>query len=265
MDGMLQTAQPSGFDAAAAALSLLVSLAIAVAAALHAPRDNRTRVFLAATAAGAFAYVFAALQWFAPQSAFSSGTLSLIAAAFCLGSVATFHFTQVFPWRRPWIRAHRRWLLAAYVVPPLPAAALASFVGELTGRMSEASVEGAGGLGAVSVDGLIAIIMLLGLPLLAGVGLVLPFAGLMSLVKSWREAKTAGLVAARITTGWILISQLAGGVLGIVVMPLLHMLRLPGLWLNAVSALFYASALLMPLAFAAGIWKYRVLEVSTSA
>ena len=91
--------------------------------------------------------------------------------------------------------------------------------------------------------------------------LVVPFAALFSLYKSWLAAKAAGVEAARVTTFWILISQMAGGVLTILIIPLLHLVAPTGPWATIAAALLFAFGLLMPLAFAAGVWKYRILDL----
>ncbi len=92
-------------------------------------------------------------------------------------------------------------------------------------------------------------------------GLAVPFAALFSLYKSWLTANAAGPEAARVTTLWILISQMAGGVLTILIIPLLHLVAPAGPWVTIAAVLLFAFGLLMPLAFAAGVWKYRVLEL----
>jgi hypothetical protein len=262
MDGILHAAPPHSFDAWASIVAAAVSLAIAAGAYARAPRDRRARVFAALTISGAVTYSFVVLQWVAPRSAFHAGVIAVTAVGFCVNCAATFHFTQVFPKQRPWIRDHRGWMIASYLVPPVPAAAVAWFVGHIAEQMGAATDAGAGGLGAVST-GLVAIVILLALAIFVAVGSVLPVAGLMSLVKSWREAKAGGLEAARVTTGWMLISQLAGGLLAILVVPLLNYAGVPGLWQNAVSALLYGSALLMPAAFALAVWRYDMLSTST--
>jgi hypothetical protein len=66
---------------------------------------------------------------------------------------------------------------------------------------------------------------------------------------------------ARITTQWMLISQLAGGVLTILVVPLLHLVAPSGPWVGIAAALLFGFGLAMPIAFATGIWKYRVLDI----
>src|SRR3954468_19835505 len=241
-----QPVQVTAFDAIAAAISLIVSLTIAAAALARAPRDIRTRVFFLLMLTGASTYAFAILQWFSPRASAMDRVVAFTAAAFCVSCVATFHFTQVFPWRRGWIRAHGRWLAAAYLVPPLPVAALGWVVGQLTHAMAATNDSGSGGLGSVTYGGVLALMVLVGLPLLVTVGVVLPLAGLMSLVKSWREARQRGLEAARITTGWMLISQMAGGLIAILIVPLLHAIGIHGAWQKAASGLLFATTLLMP-------------------
>jgi hypothetical protein len=184
--------------------------------------------------------------------------VALTAVSFAVGSVALFHFTQVFPWRRPWIRAHGLWLAAAYVVLPLPVAFIAWFIGSLLAPM----VDGAGGLGAVSADAMISVVLLLMIAGLFLVGLVLPFAGVMSLFSSWREARKTADDPARITTLWMLISQMAGGVLAALVAPLLHLVGVSVFWSTVVGALTYACGVLMPLSFAAAVWRYGMLNTS---
>jgi hypothetical protein len=262
MDAILHAATTPAFDAVAALVTLAVSLAIAAAAFARAPGDSRARVFLTLTVSGAVAYLFVVLQWVAPHSALRGGIIALTTAGFCVNCAATLHFTQVFPSRRPWIRDHRGWMIAGYLVPPLPAAAAAWFVGGIVAQISAGADAGAGGLGAVSDAGPIVVVLLLGLPLFLAVGFVFPLAALMSLVNSWREAKQTGREAARVTTGWMLVSQLAGGLLAILVLPLLALVGVTELWLNAVSVLLYGSALLMPGAFALAVWRYQMLSTS---
>ena len=90
---------------------------------------------------------------------------------------------------------------------------------------------------------------------------MVPFGALMSLYKTWTEAKAAGPEAARITTFWILISQMAGGLLAILVIPLLRLVAPAGPWMTMAAALLFAFGLLMPMAFAAGVWKSSVFEL----
>ena len=102
------------------------------------------------------------------------------------------------------------------------------------------------------------------MPSIFVVGVVLPFAGLMSLYKSCREAKAEKRDGARASTFWMLVSQLAGGVLTILVVPLLHLVAPRGPWVMIASALLFAGGLLMPIGFALGVWKYRILALDTA-
>ena len=88
---------------------------------------------------------------------------------------------------------------------------------------------------------------------------MIPFGGLLSLYKSWQEAKADGRNAARVTTLAMLVSQLAGGVLTILVVPLLNLVGPSGPWVTIAAALLFGFGVLMPLAFAIGVWKYRLL------
>jgi Na+/melibiose symporter-like transporter len=85
------------------------------------------------------------------------------------------------------------------------------------------------------------------------VGVVLPFCGVLSLFKSWKEAKQDGNEPARVATLRMLISQMGGGLLAVLVLPLLHLIGIGSPWSTAIATLAYAFALLMPLAFAAAV------------
>jgi membrane protein YdbS with pleckstrin-like domain len=59
----------------------------------------------------------------------------------------------------------------------------------------------------------------------------------------------------------ILVSQLAGGVLAILIIPLLHFVAPSGPWVTIAAALLFGFGLVMPIAFAAGVWKFHVLDL----
>lgn len=250
MDALLQPQSATAFDAAASALSLMVYLAVAIAVVARTPDDIRARTFLAVALTSAVPYALSPLQWWKGNGVYTPAVIAATAVSFAIGSAALFHFTQVFPRRRPWIRAHVAWLVAAYVVPPVPLAAIAWFVGSLTQQFAALEATGSGGLGAVS-DGLIAIVVLLALPMIVLIGVVLPFAGVLSLFKSWQEARNDDDSAARAATFRLLISQMGGGVLAVIVLPLLQLIRVGPPWSTIIAALAYAFALVMPLAYAA--------------
>jgi hypothetical protein len=256
---LMQAPVATSFDAAAATVSLLAYLAVAIGAVVTAPNDSRARAFLALAASSAFGYAVSPLQWWRGSVAASRPVIAAAAVALALGAVVLFHFTQIFPRRRPWIRHHGRWLTAAYAALP-PAVAVVAW--NVASMFLPAGGDDAVGAIGVSMDLTLALLVLLMLPLLFIAGMVLPFGGVMSLFKSWQEAKAAGDAAAQTTTFWMLMSQMAGGVLTIVVVPLLSFVGIRGVWATLIAALTYAFGLLMPATFAAAVWRYRMLNTS---
>jgi hypothetical protein len=251
MEGMLQPLSVTAFDAVASLASLIVYLGVAFTMFARRPGDVRTRTFLVVALTSAVPYTLSLLQWRKGAGVYTPAAIALTAAAFAIGSAALFHFTQVFPTRRPWIRAHGRWLIAAYVLPVLPVALVAWVVGGLMIAMDVQST-GSGGLGAVSAGLPEALVILGAVPVIFFIGIVLPLAGVTSLFKSWQEAKLAQNEPARVTTFRMLVSQLGGGVLAILVLPLLHLVGVPPVLSTSFAALAYVFALVMPIAYYRG-------------
>jgi len=247
MEGMLQPPSATAFDAAASLLSLAVYLGVAIVMLVRRPGEAHARVFFLVALTSAVPYVLSALQWWKGSGVYTPVAIACTAAAFCIGSAALFHFTQIFPWRRPWIRGHGVWLIPAYLLPVLPVAFVAWVLGAVMTAVQADT--GSGGLGAVSAGIGESLVLLGGIPAIFVAGIVLPFCGVMSLVKSWQEAKKASNEPARMTTFWMLISQLAGGVLAVLVLPLLHFVGVPQMWSTVLAGLAYAFALIMPLAY----------------
>jgi hypothetical protein len=270
MDTVFPAPSATAFEAIVALVSAAVYLIVGAAAFARAPRDVRTRVFLATALASAAPYSLTALIWArGSAAAFASPVVIAVALSLMFGSLTLFHFTQVFPWRRPWICAHARWLYAGYLAVAIVGVTIAIAVGAVEWKMASAfgdlEASGSGGLGAVSAgisEAAGILIVLLALPVLLGLGVVVPFAALWSLYKTWLAAKSAGVESARVTTYWILISQMAGGVLAILIIPLLRIVAPRGPWVTMAAVLLFAFGLLMPIAFAAGVWKYRVLDLA---
>ena len=255
----------TGFEVLAAIVSAALYLVVAVAAVARAPRDIRARVFLVTAVASAAPYSVTVLLWARGANAsFTMWVMGLVGLSLMFGSLTLFHFTQVFPWRRPWIRSHGKWLIAGYALVPIAMAVAFWFLAPLftaLNGMATAESTGSGGLGAVSAGISESLVLLLVvLPALFVLGLVLPFVAVFSLYKSWLLAKAAHQEPARITTFWILISQMAGGVLTILVVPLLHFVAPTGPWATIAAVLLFATGLLMPLTFAAAVWKHGVLD-----
>jgi hypothetical protein len=264
MDGLFVAPVATTFEMVTAIVSALIYLGVGVAALARAPRDIRTRVLFATAVASAPAYLVTVLLWARGSGAvFTPPVMAVVGASLMLGSLTLFHFTQVFPWRRPWIRAHWRWLFAGYLIVPIGAALT---VWAFTALNVSAAVGDYSETGYMSADvGEEAVLLLVAVPTVFVIGIVVPFAALLSLYNSWRAAKAEGIDAARVTTLWILISQMAGGVLTILIIPLLHLVAPTGPWATIAGALLFAFGLLMPLAFAAGVWKYRVLDLDIDA
>jgi hypothetical protein len=260
MDTVLTPPAATTFEAFAAVVSAALYLTVGIAALVHASRDIRARVFFATALASAAPYLVTALLWARGSAAtFTVPVIAVVGLSLMMGSLALFHFTQVFPWRRPWIRVHAKWLFAGYVTVPI-AVAGASWMF----RGLDVMGTGSGGLGAVSAEmaeGLAMVLLLVVVPVVLVLGAAVPFAALLSLYKSWLAARAAGVESARVTTFTILISQMAGGVLTILIIPLLRLVAPTGPWVTIAAVLLFAFGLLMPLAFAAGVWKYGVLEL----
>jgi hypothetical protein len=257
MESLLQPPVATAFDAASSLISAVLYLVVAAAALARAPADSRTRVFLVIAIASAAPYSITTLIYLrGARAAFYWPVVAATTLSLMFGSLALFHFTQVFPWRRPWIRAHGRWLAAAYA-----GVVLLGAVGIWMLRTIDVAVDDTSGLGApIGIEESLALIVVV-LPAVFALGVVTPFAGLLSLYKSWIAARTRGIRAARVTTFWMLISQMAGGVLTILIIPLLHLVAPAGPWVTIAAVLLFGFSLLMPIAFAVGVWKLRVLDL----
>jgi len=267
MDSLLLPPSATAFDAVSSLLSAAVYALIGLAALAQAPHDSRVRVFLLVALASVAPYCVTALIWQrGPQALMSKALIVTVALSLMLNALALLHFTQIFPWRRPWIRRHGGWIWAGYA----GILAITGVTAFLTPSIdvSAAGGFGSGGLGAVSAgmaETLLIVVVLVGIPVLLVLGIATPFAGLVSLFKTWQSARDRNVESARVTTCWMLISQMGGGVLTILVIPLLRIVAPHGPWVTIAAALLFTFSLLMPLAFAAGIWRYRVLDLDPEA
>lgn len=256
--------QPTTFDAWTGVVSAGLYLLVALAALVREPRDARAQTFFTIAVASVAPYLLpAAMPRIGPGLMEAAAFATAISLA--VGSVALFHFTQVFPVRRPWIESNGVWLGAAYVVLLLGAAISAyALLPVIELARQAASTNGSGGLGAVS-SGVAALLLLVLIPTVFVVTIVLPFAALLSLYRSWQDAKKTGRDGARVTTLAILLSQLAGGVLTILVVPMLHLVAPSGAAVMVAATMLFAFGLLFPIAFAVGVWRYGVLEEKSRA
>ena len=256
----------TAFDAVTQLIAAAVYLAVGGAALAQAPRDARTRVFAALGAAYAVGFLIPALGWLLgvqdPQ-AFDRVPLGVMLAALSVAAVLMFHFSQLFPRRRPWVRGSGPQLPIAYALVPV-----AVFLLVRWWPLTREEVTTQFGLA----------FMLFGFPLMVLLGLVLPVASIVSFLRSLRElpprrpvqapaSSTDGTPPpdARPTIFGILLSQLAGGALGLLVLGPLNAVAPESFAVIFVALAVWLLGLLTPAAFAAGVWKYRVLDIPIDA
>lgn len=244
----------TAFDVVTHLISALVYIAVGAAGLAEAPRDVRTRVFAALAMTHAVGFLIPAAAWFLGEKdplAFSRVPLGLMLSALSVGALLMFHFSQVFPRRRPWIGEAGMQLPIAYTLTPV-----AVFLLVRWWPASEGSATPAFGLTFV----------VFGFPLLVLVGLVLPIASVVSLVRSLREASiNPPSASARVPLTGILLSQLGGALLSIIVLAPLNALAPESFAVVIVALTVWLFGLITPLAYAAGIWKYGVLEITDTS
>ena len=264
----------TAFDVVTHLISALVYVAVGVAGLAQAPRDIRTRVFASLGVTHAIGFLIPSAAWFLGEKdplAFDRVPLAMMLSALSVGALLMFHFSQVFPRRRPWIRESGMQLPIAYALAPV-----AVFLLVRWWPASEGSATPAFGL----------IFVVFGFPLMVLLGLVLPIASVVSLVRSLREAsiharskaaETSGqfrpastdagvnTASARVPLTGILVSQLGGALLSIIVLGPLSALAPESFAVVIVALAVWLFGLVTPLAYGAGIWKYGVLEVTDAS
>lgn len=246
----LLTIHVTAFEAATAIISAIAYIAVGLAALARAPNDIRTRVFAIAAVTMAPIYLLPAALFLSARGtteiATGRATILPLAITSAVGAVALFHFMQVFPWRRPWTRKWPRLIPLLYAIAVAGAVVLAAAI---PSSAEDLTLIYALALAAVAI------------PLVVLLAIALPVAGLVSLYAGLREAERHRIDAARAPTRWIFIGQIGGGVLGILLAPLLRLRGLGDAFSVVVQVLMFAFGLLTPVAFAAGVWKYNVLSL----
>jgi hypothetical protein len=238
------------FDIAQHLTAALVYLAVAVAALGQSPRDRRTQVFFAFGIVNAIAFSVTAAGWFVgvkSPAQMNRAMLGVSLSALGVGGLLLFHFSQIFPRRRPWIRTSGIQLPVAYVLVPVIVMMLARL---WPGDPKQVTVA------------FVLLVLVFGFPLMVLLGFVLPVASVLSMARSYHEAAEKPPERdPRLVLAAILLSQIAGGLLAILFAPILGVIA-PESWsLTVVTTLVWGLSLLTPLAFAAGVWKYRLLEI----
>lgn len=228
----------SWIDAATQAIAGFAYLVVALSTWRRAPGDARARVFLGLAIANVVTFGVPAAAWLAgitDVTALPRGVFLALFVAMSAGSVLLFHFCQVFPWRRPWIERHGRTLAAAYAVAPLATAALVVAAPATVADISYAYL---------------AALVLAGLPLVILLTMVLPVGGIVSLVKSYRDARDPVDRPVRAPLAWLLVSQIAGGTIALVFAPVLATVAPGDAARMSLTLVSWALGLLTPIAFA---------------
>ena len=228
-------------DAVTQGIAGLVYLVVGLSAWRRSPRDERTRVFLGLALASLVTFTVPGAAWSAgivdittlPRSAFQAMSVAMAA-----GAILLFHFCQVFPWRRPWIERHGRLLTASYAVVP---AATWALVVSAPANLLEISY----GYGAA--------FLIVGAPLVILLTMVLPVGGVVSLVKSYRDARGPADRPLRKPLLWLLVSQIGGGTIGLIFAPVLTTLATGFTAQMALMLVSWGLGLLTPAAYAAGM------------
>jgi hypothetical protein len=251
MNDVFAPPTPTSFDVITTIITAVAYLLVGIAAFARAPRDARALVFAAVAALNLGPAGGTIVLWReGTHAAYTPALVAMLSVTTLGGSLALFHFTQVFPWRRPWISRHRMWLFVSYPLVTLMPLGMLALLPKSGEQITIAWV-----LTAMAVA----------LPLVGFYGVVVPLAGLLSLYKSYAEARAAGKHAPARAAFWMLVSQVSGGILAAILLPLLHMIALPLVWTTVASALLFACGILMPLSYAAAVWRFGLLDTSTAA
>lgn len=237
--------QLTAFDVVTQLIAAGVYLSVGLAALAHAPADERTRVFAGLGLTHAIAFCIPVAAWALGEKdpfAFDRLPMAAMLSALAMAALLMFHFSQVFPGRRPWIRSSGPQLPIAYVLTPI-------VVFTLVRWWPNAPAQATASFGLVFI--------VFGFPLMVLLGLVLPIASIVSLLRSLREAPPP----ARVPLSGIILSQLAGGALSLLVLGPLTVAAPESPAVVVVGVTVWLFGLLTPAAYAAGIWKYGVLAI----
>ena len=242
-------------DAAQQLIAAAIYLAVGLAALAQAPRDRRTRVFAALAVVQVVALSMPVGAWWLgirDPLAFDRVPLAILLAALSVSALLIFHFSQVFPTARPWIEGSGIQLPIAYALTPVAVVLLVRF---WPGTPQQATL----GFGLLFI--------IFGFPLMVLLGLVLPVASIVSLLRSLREEairRSREPVSGpdpRPAIAAILFSQFAGGVLSLLILGPMTAVA-PGSPATAIVGItVWLVGLLTPFAYAAAIWKYGVLAM----
>ena len=227
----------------------VVYLVIGVAAWLRAPRDVRTRVFLAFSLANLIVLGVPTFWWIrglTDPSRLPGAATAAVMAALGVGALLLFHFSLVFPRRRQWIRDAGMQMTIAYGLVPIVIAGLVRFAPETLDKIS---------------GPYIAAMLIFGFPLVVLLGFVLPVAAIVSLLRTYREVQDSQFAYLKTPLELILLSQIAGGTLAILFAPVLAVLAPNSIMGSVLAIAIWALGLLTPGAYALAVFRFNVLAI----
>jgi hypothetical protein len=237
-------------DGITQALAAGCYVGIGAAAFLRATSDIRTRVFLAFSITNLIVLGIPTVWWLRgttdPTKLPLAATVGVM-AGLGLGALLLFHFTQVFPRRRPWIKASGIQMAVAYCLAPVTIAGLVWFAPATAEALK---------------PGYVLAVIVFGFPLLVLLGIVLPVTAIVSLARSHREIQQSGAPGLKRPVEALLLSQIGGGMLAVVFAPALAVLAPNSIGQSVLTMIIWALGLLTPLAFAAAVWKFDVLSIN---
>jgi hypothetical protein len=231
-------------------LAALCYALVGAAAWLRATGDIRTRVFLALAAANVIVCSVPTIWWLrgtTDPARLPLAATAVVMAALGVGALLLFHFSQVFPRRRPWIRSSGAQMALAYCLAPVTIAGMVWFAPPSVAAMTRPYI---------------LLMIVFGFPLIVLVGIVLPVTAIVSLARSHRELpQTAGRELKR-AIEMILLSQVAGGVLAALFAPVVAVAAPNSVSQSMLTLLIWMLGLLTPIAFAIAVWRGDLLSIS---
>jgi len=247
--GNLSAVTFTAVDGITQGTAAIVYLVIGVATWLRRPSDVRTRVFLAFSISSLIALGIPTYWWLrglTDATKLPAIGAAVVMAALGLGALLLFHFTQVFPRRRPWIKQSGVQMEIAYVLVPIAIASLVQFLPPSLDQITTPYLLG---------------LIVFGFPLLVLLGFVLPVTAIVSLLRSHREIQQSPLAYLKSPLELILLSQICGGTLTVLFAPVLaHVAPNSGMQ-SVLTVIIWALGLMTPVAYAIAVFRFKVLAI----
>ena len=227
----------------------IVYLVIGVAAWLHRRSDVRARVFLAFSLSNLIVFGIPTYWWLhglTDPTKLPAVATVVVMSALGVGALLLFHFTQVFPRRRPWIKQSGVQMEIAYCLVPVVIAGLVWFAPPSFDKITTAYLLG---------------FIVFGFPLLVLLGAVLPLTAIVSLLRSHREVQEGSFAYLKSPLELILLSQIAGGTLAILFAPVLTLVAPNSAMQSILTVIIWALGLMTPVAYALAVFRFKVFAI----